>query len=91
LVLIDIAVPRDIDPAAQLIPNVYLYNIDDLEAVVRENVRHREQELVRCQSIIAEHTEELMIKLAPAPQKWPALGLPARPEWAFSGAVACAS
>jgi glutamyl-tRNA reductase len=91
LVLIDIAVPRDIDPAAQLIRNVYLYNIDDLEAVVRENVRHREQELVHCRSIIAEYTEELMAKLATPPERVREPRVPASPDWVFSGAAACAS
>jgi len=60
LVLVDIAVPRDIDPAVAELPNVFLYDIDDLEAVVRENTKNREQELTVCQQIIAEHTAELM-------------------------------
>ena len=55
LVLIDIAVPRDIAPEVQRAPNVYLYDIDDLEGIVRENVHHREQELSRCLSIIEEN------------------------------------
>ena len=60
LVLVDIAVPRDIDPAVAELPNVFLYDIDDLEAVVRENTKNRVQELAVCQQIIAEHTAELM-------------------------------
>ena len=45
--LIDIAVPRDIDPEASKIENAFLYNIDDLEAVVASNIkdRHREAEI----------------------------------------------
>ncbi|MCK7515822.1 MAG: hypothetical protein MZV70_75530 [Desulfobacterales bacterium] len=39
LFLIDIAVPRDIDPEAGEIDNVYLFNIDDLQEVVDENLR----------------------------------------------------
>ena len=62
LVLVDIAVPRDIDPAVQELPNVFLYNIDDLEAVVRENTKNREQELAFCRQIIAKHTAELMAR-----------------------------
>ncbi len=73
LVLVDIAVPRDIDPAVAELPNVFLYDIDDLEAVVRENTKNREQELAVCQQIIAEYTAELMARFdaparrAPAP------------------------
>ncbi len=63
LFLIDIAVPRDIDPDVQRIDNVYLYNIDDLEAIVRQNVHHREQELALCRAIIDKHTAALLPKL----------------------------
>ncbi|MDI3280877.1 MAG: glutamyl-tRNA reductase, partial [Bacillota bacterium] len=54
LFLIDIAVPRDIDPRAHELDGVYLYNIDDLQAVVEANLRKREQEVVRAEQIIAE-------------------------------------
>ena len=60
LVLVDIAVPRDIDPAVQELPNIFLYNIDDLEAVVRENTKNREQELTFCNAVIDERAAELM-------------------------------
>ena len=53
LFLIDIAVPRDIDSDVQELANVYLYNVDHLETIVRENMRLREQELARCREIIA--------------------------------------
>ncbi|HEX7655026.1 MAG TPA: glutamyl-tRNA reductase [Verrucomicrobiae bacterium] len=69
LVLVDIAVPRDIDPAVAELPEVFLYDIDDLEAVVRENTKHREQELAVCQAIIAGQVAELMRRLEPAPVK----------------------
>jgi glutamyl-tRNA reductase len=71
LALIDIAVPRDIDPEVQLVPGVYLYDIDDLEAIVRENIRSREQELAQCRTIIEEETAEVMAKLAPPPMRRP--------------------
>jgi len=67
LVLIDIAVPRDIDPDVERIPNVFLYNIDDLEAIVRENIQQREQELSRCHEIIAQRAREVLASLAGRP------------------------
>lgn len=66
LFLIDIAVPRDVDADVQELANVYLYNVDDLEAIVRENVRHREQELARCREMIAQRARALMRRFAPA-------------------------
>jgi glutamyl-tRNA reductase len=67
LVLVDIAVPRDIDPAVAELPNVFLYDIDDLEAVVRENTKNREQELARCQEIILQQVGKLMLRFAGRP------------------------
>ncbi|MBI2926955.1 MAG: glutamyl-tRNA reductase [Verrucomicrobia bacterium] len=63
LVLIDIAVPRDIEADVQFLDNVYLHNIDDLEDIVRENVRLRKQELGQCEAIIEQRTRALFAKL----------------------------
>lgn len=54
LFLIDIAVPRDIDPAAGDIDNVYLYNIDHLQELVDENRNVRRQEAGKAEAIIEE-------------------------------------
>lgn len=51
LLLIDLAVPRDLDPAINELPDCYLYDIDDLEAVVHETARGREAEFARAESI----------------------------------------
>ncbi len=51
---IDIAVPRDIDPAANEIENVFVYDIDDLKAVVEENLAYRRKEALRAERIIEE-------------------------------------
>lgn len=54
LFLIDIAVPRDVDPDANQLDNVYLYDIDDLGQVVEENRASRQQEAERARWIIEE-------------------------------------
>jgi glutamyl-tRNA reductase len=87
LFLIDIAVPRDIDADVDQLDQVYLYNVDHLEAIVRENVRQREQELTRCQAILSERTAALMARLAPPPQEKDAFRVPAAPTWALAGAA----
>lgn len=51
---IDIAVPRNIDPQVNSLPNVYLYNIDDLEGIVTKNRLLREKEAQRAEKIIEE-------------------------------------
>jgi glutamyl-tRNA reductase len=50
--IIDIAVPRDIDPHVNQLENAYLYDIDDLENVVDRNLAHRNQELKRGNIIV---------------------------------------
>jgi glutamyl-tRNA reductase len=54
LFLIDIAVPRDVDPEVGRIDNVYLFNIDDLQGVVDENLRNRLKEADKAEVIIGE-------------------------------------
>lgn len=91
LVLIDIAVPRDIAADVQQINNVYLYDVDDLEVIVRENVKHREQEVTRCESIINERTDAVLAKIAPMPERVYDTEVTARPAWIFAGTAACQS
>ncbi len=52
--LIDIAVPRDIDPAVNALDNVYLYDIDDLREVVEENQANRQGEAAKAREIVEE-------------------------------------
>jgi glutamyl-tRNA reductase len=54
LLLIDIAVPRDIDPAAAALPGVHLANIDDLQAVAQANIHLRRKELSEVERIVDE-------------------------------------
>jgi glutamyl-tRNA reductase len=54
LLLIDIAVPRDIDPACAELDGVTLYDIDDLQAVVARNLSSRASEVPRAEAIVEE-------------------------------------
>ncbi len=65
LFLIDLALPRDIDPAAAALSNVFLYNLDDLAKIAEGNLAQREAEVARCRAIIAERTATLWLQLAP--------------------------
>ena len=60
LLLVDIAVPRDIDPAVNFLQNVYLYNIDDLQAIADDYLKLRKEEIARCEQIIAEKVRPLL-------------------------------
>jgi glutamyl-tRNA reductase len=60
LFLIDIAVPRDIEPAASELENVFLYNIDNLQDIVDENVNARRKEAIKAERIIDEEVERFV-------------------------------
>jgi glutamyl-tRNA reductase len=57
LFLIDLAVPRDLDPAIHELDGCYLYDIDDLEAVVAETLAGRRREAERAETIVAAEAE----------------------------------
>jgi glutamyl-tRNA reductase len=58
--LIDIAVPRDIDPAVRDIDNVFLFDIDDLQQVVASNKQDREREIAKVQVIIEDELRDFL-------------------------------
>lgn len=58
LILIDIALPRDIDPAIESCDNVYMYNVDDLQGLVDSNLETREQEAEKIKAMIDGSTAE---------------------------------
>ena len=60
LLLIDIAVPRDIDPEVNLLGNVFLYNIDDLQAIAADYLQQRKAEVARCEAIIRDQAKALL-------------------------------
>lgn len=57
LFFVDIAVPRNVDPRVHELPNVYLYNIDDLQAVAAEGLTHRQREAARAEQIVTEEVD----------------------------------
>jgi glutamyl-tRNA reductase len=57
--LIDISVPRNIDPAINKMDNVFLYDIDDLKLSIEANIRLREAEALKAEAIVASETEQL--------------------------------
>jgi glutamyl-tRNA reductase len=57
LVLIDLAVPRDIEPSVRDCPGIALYDIDDLQHAVARNVGTREAEAEKAREVIAEEVE----------------------------------
>jgi glutamyl-tRNA reductase len=68
---IDIAVPRDLDPAINDVEGCYLYDIDDLERVVAESVAGRREEAVRAAAIVNEEADafrawQLSLDVVPA-------------------------
>jgi glutamyl-tRNA reductase len=68
---IDIAVPRDLDPAINELEGCYLYDIDDLDRVVAESVAGRREEAVRAEAIVSEEADsfrawQLSLDVVPA-------------------------
>ena len=60
---IDIAVPRDIDPAVNQIDNAFLYDIDDLQQVIDANLKERFKEAMRAEQIVDDEVEAFCLKM----------------------------
>jgi glutamyl-tRNA reductase len=61
--LIDIAVPRNVEPSVNDLDNVFLYDIDDLQEVVNSNLRERMKEADHAEALVAEEVERMMARL----------------------------
>ena len=61
--LIDIAVPRNIEPSVNDLDNIFLYDIDDLQEVVDANKRERMKEAEHAEALVAEEVERMMARL----------------------------
>ncbi len=60
LLLIDLAVPRDIEPEVNFLENIYLYNVDDLQAIAEGYLQQRREEIAACEKIIHAKAAELI-------------------------------
>jgi glutamyl-tRNA reductase len=60
LLLVDIAVPRDIDPDVNYLEGVFLYNIDDLQAIAADGLQQRRTEISRCDALIRGKVDGLL-------------------------------
>jgi len=60
LLVIDIAVPRNFEPSVNEIEDVYLYSVDDLSEVVEQNLKAREEDVVRSMEIVYENVTDFM-------------------------------
>ena len=60
LFMIDIGLPRDVEPAAGELEQVFLYNIDDLQSIVRENLARRQAQVDRAELMVREEVDGFM-------------------------------
>lgn len=60
LFVLDIGVPRNVEPAANDLPGVYLYDLDDLSEVAESNTRERRREVLRAEALLLEAREEFL-------------------------------
>ncbi|HOB63125.1 MAG TPA: glutamyl-tRNA reductase [Candidatus Competibacteraceae bacterium] len=58
--MVDLAVPRDIDPAAADLEDVYLYTVDDLKSIIQDNLRSRQTAAAQAEEIIDNQVEHFM-------------------------------
>lgn len=65
LLLIDMAVPRDIEAAVADLQNVFLYNLDDLAKIAEQNRLARESEIARCRVMLAQRADGLWNQVLP--------------------------
>jgi glutamyl-tRNA reductase len=54
--IVDLAVPRDVEPEAGALPDVFLYSVDDLAEIVKDNLQIRREAIVQAERMIAEQT-----------------------------------
>ncbi|STM39377.1 glutamyl-tRNA reductase [Escherichia coli] len=60
MLLVDIAVPRDVEPEVGKLANAYLYSVDDLQSIISHNLAQRKAAAVEAETIVAQETSEFM-------------------------------
>ena len=85
--LIDIAVPRNIEPAVNDLDNVFLYDIDDLQEVVEANKRERMKEAEHAEGLVLEEVERMMARMKVAEVTPTIMGLQAQLEQIGAGEI----
>ncbi|WP_288397546.1 glutamyl-tRNA reductase [uncultured Acinetobacter sp.] len=60
MLLVDLAVPRDIDPKVETLDGVYLYGVDDLQSVIDENLAQRRQAAVEAEVMVSQLASQLL-------------------------------
>ena len=60
MLLVDIAVPRDVEPDVGKLANAYLYSVDDLQSIISHNLAQRKAAAVEAETIVAQETSEFM-------------------------------
>lgn len=61
--VIDIGVPRNVEPSVNSVDNVFLYDIDDLQGVVNNNLEGRKKEAERAERIVAEEVDRMLSRI----------------------------
>jgi len=85
--LIDIAVPRDIDPLANKLDSIYLYDVDDLQGVVQANLKGRQKEAAKAELIINEEVDQFCVWISSLEVKPTIVALRQRMEQIRQGEV----
>lgn len=63
LFIIDISVPRNVDPEINTVDDVYVYNIDDLKSICESNLKLRHKEVRACEALIEYRVEQFFLKI----------------------------
>jgi len=58
--IVDLAVPRDVEPEAAELDDLFLYSVDDLSAIVKDNLQIRKEAVVQAEQMIAEQTDHFL-------------------------------